>query len=142
MATNDQLALDVQELRLNTATQEQKIQTHEQRLSIAESEISKLKEENKAIYEINTNVRILAENMTSVKSDMKDVKEDVKGVKSNQTTHNQKINDEIVSLKQEINTVKNQPQQTKAEWWDKIIWIVVGGGVTAVVAAVIEHISK
>ena len=69
MATVEQLSQEVQSLKLDTATQEQKIITHEQRLNSAEADIKQLQENNKAIYEINTNVRILAEGINSVKSD-------------------------------------------------------------------------
>ena len=80
--------------------------------------------------------------MNSVRTDISDVKEDVKGVKNNQTGYNEKLNNEINSIKDDLNNVKNQPDKSKAEWWDKVIWLVVGGALTAIVTGVIDRITN
>jgi len=135
MATVEQLNKDVQDLRIQSGI-------HEQRLDVVESSIKKLETENKAIYEINTNVKLLAEGMMTVKQDLTDVKEDIQDVKSNHSQLGNKFETELDSVKTEINEVKNIPNNTKAAWWDKVIWLIVGGCLTALVTAVISNITK
>ena len=135
MATTEQLNMEIQELKVKSGV-------HEQRLDKAEADIKQLLDENKAIYEINTNVRLLAEGIKDVKRDVVDVKEDVKQVKDNHSNLNEKFENELDSLKNDINDVRNLPHKTKAEWWDKVVWLIAGGFLSAIVTAIIATLTK
>lgn len=113
---------------------------HEKHINDMHKEIDQLKSESKALYEINTNVRLLAENMNTVKTDIGEAKDNIKEVKIAHNKLNEKFDKEISEVKNDINDVKVQPTKAKADWWDKVVWLVVGGGLSAVVALVLEHI--
>lgn len=135
MVTNEQLFEDVQKLKVQDGI-------HEERLSRAEKEIEQLHIENKAIYEINTNVRMLAESMSSVKQDVQDVKDDVKQNNEKISKLDEKFDSEQQKIKDEVNDLKTVPDRAKAAWWDKIVWLVVGGIVSAVVTGIIAFICR
>ena len=135
MSNVDQLNNDVQALKLQC-------EVHEQRLNRTEKEIEQLHAENKAIYEINTNVKILAEGMSIVKKDVLDVKEDVKQNNAKISKLGEKFDNEEGKIWDEVSSIKQQPYKAKAAWWDKVVWLVVGGIVSAVVTAVIAALWK
>ena len=135
MATMEQVNKELQDLKVKSSV-------HEQRISMMEKDVLELKEESKALYEINTNVRLLAESMSSVKNDVADVKVTVKDVKARNTQLGTKFEEELDSVREELNEVKNQPNKSKAEWWDKVVWLIVGGGITAVVTGIISSITN
>ena len=132
---NLRIASDVQDLKVQFGV-------HEERLNRAEKEIEKLHAENKAIYEISTNVKILAEGMSSVKQDITDVKDDVKRSNEKISKLDEKFDNEQEKVNNEITTLKQLPDKTKAIWWDKIVWLVVGGIVSAGVTALIAALWK
>ena len=109
----------------------------DKRINKMEKSIEELQRENKAIYEINTNVRLLAESMTTVKNDIAETKENIKEVKSTHIKLGEKVDKEISAVKEDINEVKTQPEKAKAAWWDKVLWLVVGGCLSAVVTFLI-----
>lgn len=113
---------------------------HDKRLSSMEKEISDLKNESKAIYEINTNVRLLAEGMTAVKDDIAESKEDIKSVKSDYSKLNEKFDKEMSTVKDNLNDVRAMPEKAKAAWYDKVVWLVIGGGLSAVLAIIIDKL--
>lgn len=133
MATNDQLNVEVQNLKIQSGI-------HEQRLENIETEMKQLHIENKAIYEINTNVRLLAENMNSVKNDVADFKEDIKDVKRENLKLGERFDSELNVVKADVNEVRNMPNKAKADWWDKVIWLIVGGTLSALVTIVVTHL--
>lgn len=135
MATMEQVNKELQDLKV-------KASVHEQRISMMEKDVLELKEESKALYEINTNVRLLAESMSSVKNDVADVKATVKDVKARNTQLGTKFEEELDGVREELNEVRNQPNKSKAEWWDKVVWLIVGGGLTAVVTGIISSITN
>lgn len=135
MATTEQLVKDVQDLKIQHGV-------HEERISRAEKEIEQLHAENKAIYEISTNVKILAEGMSSVRQDVADVKDDVKQNNEKISKLDEKFDNEQEKVKEEITNLKNLPDKTKAVWWDKIVWLVVGGVISAGVTALIAALWK
>lgn len=111
---------------------------HDERLTKMEKDIEALQKENKAIYEINTNVRLLAESMTTVKQDIAETKENIKEVKSTHIKLGEKVDKEISAVKKDINEVRSQPEKAKAAWWDKVVWLVAGGFISAALAIIIE----
>lgn len=133
MATNEQLNVEVQNLKIQSGI-------HEQRLENIETEMKQLHIENKAIYEINTNVRLLAENMNSVKNDVADFKEDIKDVKRENLKLGERFDSELNVVKADVNEVRNMPNKAKADWWDKVIWLIVGGTLSALVTIVVTHL--
>lgn len=135
MATNEQLNNDLQDVKVTVGIHEQKINT-------LENAVDKLNQENHAIYELNTNVRILAENMSTVKNDVAEVKDDIKSVKTDYTTLGDKMDSEIAKVQHNVDEAKNMPTKAKAEWWDKILWLFVGGGATAIVTEIIDKINN
>lgn len=135
MATIEQVNKELQDLKVKSSV-------HEQRISMMEKDVVELKEESKALYEINTNVRLLAESMSSVKNDVADVKITVKDVKDKNSQLGTRFEEELDGVREELNEVKNQPNKSKAEWWDKVVWLIVGGGLTAIVTGVIAAITN
>ena len=135
MATMEQVNKEVQDLKVKSSV-------HEQRISMMEKDVLELKEESKALYEINTNVRLLAESMSSVKNDVADVKITVKDVKARNSQLGTRFEEELDGVREELNEVKNQPNKSKAEWWDKVVWLIVGGGLTAIVTGIITAITN
>ena len=135
MATLEQVSKNVHDLNIT-------VNEHDLRLDNAEAAIKELQSESKAIYEINTNVRLLAENMNAVKEDVADVKEDVKEVKSNNTQTQQTLDTELDNIKAEISDVRNQPIKQKANVYDKIVWLIVGGAATYIASQIFEKIFK
>lgn len=135
MATIEQVNNDLQATRVTVGI-------HEEKITNLENAVDKLNQENHAIYELNTNVRILAENMSTVKNDVAEVKDDIKSVKSDYTTLGDKVDTEIAKVQHNVEEAKNMPTKSKAEWWDKVLWLVVGGGLTAIVSGVIDKISN
>lgn len=135
MATMEQVNKEVQDLKVKSSV-------HEQRISMMEKDVLELKEESKALYEINTNVRLLAESMSSVKNDVADVKITVKDVKAKNSQLGTRFEEELDGVREELNEVKNQPNKSKAEWWDKVVWLIVGGGLTTIVTGVIAAITN
>lgn len=133
MATVEQLNVEVQNLKIQSGL-------HEQRLENVETEMKQLHIENKAIYEINTNVRLLAENMNSVKNDVADFKEDIKDVKKENLKLGERFDSELSVVKADMNEVRNAPNKVKADWWDKVTWLVSGGVISAIVTAIIAHL--
>lgn len=105
-----------------------------------EKDIQDLKNENKAIYEINTNVRLLAEGMNTVKNDITEFKDDIKNVRADYTKLDEKVGKEMTDIKKDINDVQNQPDKSKAAWWDKVVWVLVGGTLSALVAILIDKL--
>lgn len=132
---NSQFTIDLQDLKVHCSV-------YEQRLSKAEKEIEQLHAENKAIYEINTNVKILAEGMSVMKKDVLDVKEGVKHSNERSAKLDEKFDAELDKIKIDVNDIKNNPNKVKAEWWDKIMWLIVGGVVSAGVTALIAALWK
>lgn len=135
MATTEQLNMEVQNLKVKSGIQDQ-------RLESIETEIKQLHIENKAIYEINTNVRLLAENMNSVKNDVADFKDDLKDVKRENSKLGERFESEIQEVRTDMGEIRNMPNTAKAAWWDKVIYLIVGGCVSALVTAVIAAIIK
>ena len=135
MATMEQVNKELQDLKVKSSV-------HEQRISMMEKDVLELKEESKALYEINTNVRLLAESMSSVKNDVADVKITVKDVKARNSQLGTRFEEELDGVREELNEVKNQPNKSKAEWWDKVVWLIVGGGLTAIVTGIIAAITN
>lgn len=111
---------------------------HDERLTKMEKDIEALQKENKAIYEINTNVRLLAESMTTVKQDIAETKENIKEVKSTHIKLGERVDKEISAVREDINEVRSQPEKAKAAWWDKVVWLVAGGFISAALAIIIE----
>ena len=111
---------------------------HDERLTKMEKDIEALQKENKAIYEINTNVRLLAESMTTVKQDIAETKENIKEVKITHIKLGERVDKEISAVKEDINEVRSQPEKAKAAWWDKVVWLVAGGFISAALAIIIE----
>ena len=111
---------------------------HDERLTKMEKDIEALQKENKAIYEINTNVRLLAESMTTVKQDIAETKENIKEVKSTHIKLGERVDKEISAVREDINDVRSQPEKAKAAWWDKVVWLVAGGFISAALAIIIE----
>lgn len=134
MATNEQLNVEIQNLKIQSGIQDQ-------RLDNMESEMKQLHIENKAIYEINTNVRLLAESMTTVKNDVADFKEDIKDVKRENSRLGERFDSELNVVKADVNEVRNMPNKVKAAWWDKLAWLVVGGVASAILTGVIAFVS-
>ena len=135
MTINEQLSSDVQDLKVQYGK-------HEERIGHIEKDIEQLQVENKAIYEINTNVRLLAEGMSSVKDDVAAVKEDVKKNNAQISKLDEKFDDEQSKLRDEVNDIRSMPDKAKAAWWDKVVWLIVGGAISAVVTAIIALIWK
>lgn len=135
MATMEQVNKEVQDLKVKSSV-------HEQRISMMEKDVLELKEESKALYEINTNVRLLAESMSAVKNDVADVKVTVKDVKAKNSQLGTRFEEELDGVREELNEVKNQPNKSKAEWWDKVVWLIVGGGLSAIITGIIAAITN
>lgn len=92
--------------------------------------LDSLENQYKIIQELSASIQILANNMSGFKQDISTVKETCSKL-------NDKLDDEIKDIKDDINEVKNQPSRAKSEWFDKILWLIVGGVATAIVTAVI-----
>lgn len=135
MATIEQVNKELQDLKVKSSV-------HEQRISMMEKDVLELKEESKALYEINTNVRLLAESMSAVKNDVADVKVTVKDVKAKNSQLGTRFEEELDGVREELNEVKNQPNKSKAEWWDKVVWLIVGGGLSAIITGIIAAITN
>ena len=113
---------------------------HDRHIADMEKDIQDLKNENKAIYEINTNVRLLAEGMNTVKNDINEFKDDIKNVRAEYTKLDEKVGKEVKDIKKDINDVQHQPEKSKAAWWDKVVWLVVGGTLSAIVALLLNRL--
>ena len=113
---------------------------HEKRINDNEKAIELLKNENKAIYEINTNVRLLAEHMNTVKTDIAETKENIKEVKVAYNEMGKKFDTEITEVKDDINEVKTQPVKSKADWWDKVVWLIVGGSLSTLLVFLLDKL--
>ena len=113
---------------------------HDKRITDMEKDITDLKNENKAIYEINTNVRLLAESMKNMQDDVTEFKGDIKNVHADYNKLDEKLDNEMTNIKKDINEVQQQPYKAKADWWDKVVWLIAGGGISAAVALIINNL--
>ena len=80
--------------------------------------------------------------MSIVKKDVLDVKEDVKQNNAKISKLGEKFDSEQGKIWDEVSSIKQQPYKAKAAWWDKVVWLVVGGIVSAIVTAVIAALWK
>lgn len=101
------------------------------RIDKLEQSVDDLREESKAIYELGSSVRIMADNLTGMKDDIKEVK-----------TGQSDLNEKISNIKQDVADARNQPIKSKSEWFDKIVWLIVGGVGAYIVTQIIETVTK
>lgn len=136
MSTMGQIEKDIQEIKVTSGIQGQRLDT-------LEHEMEQMHIENKAIYEIGSSVKILAEGMTAIKEDVKDVKEDVRSgledVRNGQSNLSSKLDSEVDHMKHDIDEIRTQPIKRKSDWLDKVVWTVIGGGLAFAVSAILDH---
>ena len=101
------------------------------RIDKLEQSVDDLRGESKAIYELGSSVRIMADNLTGMKDDIKEVK-----------TGQSDLNEKISNIKQDVADARNQPIKSKSEWFDKIVWLIVGGVGAYIVTQIIETVTK
>lgn len=101
------------------------------RLDKLECTVEGLREESKAIYELGSSVRIMADSLTGMKDDLKEVKSSQVG-----------LIEKIGCIKQDVADARNQPIKSKSEWFDKILWVIVGGAVAYLLNQFIQSMSK
>lgn len=143
MATASELLnKDIEELKKANNVMTVSINSHDTRLTLLETAVKEQQAKSDAIQEMNVNVRLLAENMSAMKTDMSDVKQDIKNVNIKTDQTREHLDEKLSNMKTEIDNVRNEPSKQKANSFDKIIWIIVGGGVTAIVTHIISLITK
>lgn len=101
------------------------------RLDRLECTVEGLREESKAIYELGSSVRIIADSLTGMKDDLKEVKSSQVG-----------LTEKIGCIKQDVADARNQPIKSKSEWFDKILWVIVGGAVAYLLNQFIQSMLK
>ena len=121
--TQDQIK-ELQEVKSRSSSN-----TH--RIDKLEQSVDDLREESKAIYELGSSVRIMADNLTGMKDDIKEVK-----------TGQSDLNEKISNIKHDVADARNQPIRSKSEWFDKIVWLIVGGVGAYIVTQIIETVTK
>ena len=67
-------------------------------------------------------------------------KENIKEVKVAYDEMGKKVDTEITGVKEDINDVKTQPVKAKADWWDKIVWLIVGGSLSALLVLLLDKL--
>ena len=143
MATASELLnKDIEELKKANNVMTVSINSHDTRLTLLETAVKEQQAKSDAIQEMNVNVRLLAENMSAMKTDMSDVKQDIKNVNIKTDQTREHLDEKLSNMKTEIDNVRNEPSKQKANSFDKIVWIIVGGGVTAIVTHIISLITK
>jgi len=143
MATASELLnKDIEELKKANNIMTVSINSHDTRLTLLETAVKEQQAKSDAIQEMNVNVRLLAENMSAMKTDMSDVKQDIKNVNIKTDQTREHLDEKLSNMKTEIDNVRNEPSKQKANSLDKIIWIIVGGGVTAIVSHIIGLITS
>ena len=143
MATASELLnKDIEELKKANNVMTVSINSHDTRLTLLETAVKEQQAKSDAIQEMNINVRLLAENMSAMKTDMSDVKQDIKNVNIKTDQTREHLDEKLSNMKIEIDNVRNEPSKQKANSFDKIVWIIVGGGVTAIVTHIISLIIQ
>jgi Zn-dependent M28 family amino/carboxypeptidase len=143
MATASELLnKDIEELKKANNVMAVSINSHDTRLTLLETAVKEQQAKSDAIQEMNINVRLLAENMSAMKTDMSDVKQDIKNVNIKTDQTREHLDEKLSNMKTEIDNVRNEPSKQKANSFDKVVWLIVGGGVTAIVSHIIGLIIK
>lgn len=140
MSTAEQRDTALNDLQVRVGVNEQKIENLNRRVDASESEIKEIRKTNEVILSLASDVKSLTQNYITMGSDVKDMKQDIKDVKAKQDQSNTKHDEDIQALKAEISETKVQPIKEKAELWDKVKWLVIGGIITAVLAGVISAV--
>ena len=140
MATAEQRDTAINDLQVRVGVNEQKLDGLTHRVDANEVEIKEIRKTNEAILSLASDVKLLTQNYTTMGSDVKDMKQDIKDVKAKQDESNTKHDKDIEALKEEISETKTQPLKEKAEMWDKLKWLIIGGIASATLTGVIASI--
>lgn len=140
MSTAEQRDTAINDLQVRVGVNEQKIDNLGHRVDANESEIKEIRKTNEAILSLASDVKLLTQNYTTMGTDVKDMRQDIKDVRAKQDQSDTKHDEDIQALKNEISETKVQPLKEKAEMWDKLKWLIVGGVASAVLTGVIASI--
>lgn len=114
------LAVHLQEVDSRSKSNEIRLNNHD-------SELKEIREKQDAIYELTSSVK-------SIATDMNYIKEDVREVKTNQR-----------ELSSKVTEIENRPANDVKKRIDgiveKIIWLVVGGVVAALLTTILPNIN-
>ena len=88
-----------------------------------DKDIIDLKDTQRMMYEMNGNIKMLVEKIGSTN-------EEICGIKN-----------DVGSLREDMNDVKTKADKKDAQKWDKLIWIIIGAVVMAVLGMAFKQIG-
>jgi len=86
-------------------------------------DIKDLKDTQKMMYEMNTNIKLLVEKIGTTNTEISGIKKD------------------IGDLRCDMDEVKNKSDRKDAKKWDKLIWIIIGAVVMAILGTAFKQIG-
>ena len=96
---------------------------HDEQIKTICKDVDALKNQSEAIHQMNVSLQLLVEKLGTTNSEISGIKKD------------------IGDLRIDMNDVKTKSDRKDAKKWDKLIWIIIGAVVMAVLGMAFKQIG-